>query len=443
MCQLPMRRASRFILLTLGLISSIALDVRAQQDFKIGKIEFTGLERLAADEVAVTTALKVGDRFDVAALDAAAQRLADSGLFKSVSYHTQANRDLITITFQVEERRPTNSRVVFDNFIWFSDSDLITAIQRDVPSFSGNAPDNGDIVERITKSLQRFLHENKIEATVNYMASQDAPGSTAQEHVFSVIGIPLPICTLHFPGATNLSEAVLIDRSKSLLSSDYSNKFVSLFAANTLIPNYRALGQLKATFAPPVAKPETSATCRSGVDVTLAVDEGLIYKWDKAEWAGNAAMSTAELDAILPLQSGQPADGIKLDKSIADIEKAYGRKGYLLARVQSQAALDDSNQKVVYKYAISEGLQFHMGKLSIVGLPPADARNLSEAWTMKSGDIYNQEYSVEFSRKQVNQVLRSLFVQRRTQGKPAPDIRVKTKINKDALTVDVTLELTN
>jgi outer membrane protein insertion porin family len=438
-----MRLQIRSVWLTAFLLL-LSLHIVAQQSaFKIAKIEFEGLNRLSADEMIATTQLKVGEQFDLSMLDAAAQRLVDSGYFKNVAYRTKPNRDQITITFVVEESKVATSKVIFDNFIWFSDTDLIAAVRKDVPSFSGIAPDNGDTIERITHSLQRFLHENQIDATVSYMASQDNPGSKSQEHVFSVTGIPMPICTLHFPGANNITEAKLIESSKSLIGNDYSNKFVSLFSVNTLFPLYREVGQLKAAFAPPRAKPEASATCKSGVDLTIPVDEGLVYKWDKAEWSGVTAFTAQELNGMLGMQNGQPANGNKLDKAAKEIQKAYGRKGYLMAVFGSVPNFNDTAQTVVYKMEMREGPQFRMGRFITKGFSESTDKTLHDRWNLKTGDVFDQGYSMDFSQKQINELMRTMFLERRAQGKPAPNLRWDNKLDRSANTVDVILELTN
>jgi outer membrane protein assembly factor BamA len=438
-----MRSHFKYFLLIAAAVLTLNIAALAQQNFQIAKIEFEGLNRFSVQEATATTELKVGDQFELTALDAAAQRLLDSGNFKNVAYRTRPTRDQITITFVVEEAKVTTSRVIFDNFIWFSDTELIAAVQRDVPSFTGIATDNGDMVDRITKSLQRFLHENKIEATVSYMASQDAPGSTTQEHVLSVLGIPMPICTLHFPGANNISEAKLTDSSKSLIGTDYSHKFVSLFSQNTLFPLYKELGQLRAAFSPPLAKVEESLTCKSGVDVTIPVDEGLIYKWDKAEWVGMMALTASELNDILGMTSGQPANGIKVDKASKEIQKAYGRKGYLNANLQSVPSFDDNKSIVTYRMEIREGQQFRMGQFIAKGFPEPIAKLLQERWALKPGAVFDEGYSIEFSQKQMNEIMRSLFQERRAQGRQAPNMKWNNTINRTALSVDVVLELTN
>jgi outer membrane protein assembly factor BamA len=419
------------------------LTVAAQQNFTIQKIEFEGLNRVSPEEAMTTTGLKIGERFALNALDAAAQKLMDSGQFNKVGYKTRAASQLITITFQVEEATVTSSRVVFDNFIWFEDATLIGAVKGELPSFTGTAPDNGDTAARIVKALQRFLHEQKIEATVSHMTSQDALGSSSQEHIFTVNGIPMPICSLHFPGSKNVTEARLIEGAKELRGDNYSRKFVNLFATNNLVSIYREVGQLKATFAPPLARPEATANCKSGVEVTIPVDEGAIYNWNRADWSGNSALSAPELNALLPVKAGQPVNGVKLDQAPREIAVAYGRKGYLLARVSSQAEFDDQAQNVVYKMNVVEGPQFRMGRFIPKGFSESETRELLSRWELKSGDVYDAEYRIEFGRNHIGEVLRDNLSRRQAEGKPTPELKWDSKVDWQALTVDLILQLAN
>ena len=208
--------------------------------------------------------------------------------------------------------------------------ELIGAVKRELPSFDGTAPDTGNTVDRIIKALQRFLHEQKIEATVTHMASQDDPGSPAQEHVFTVNGVPLPICTINFPGAKNITEAKLSESSKELRDSEYSRKFVSSFAQNNLIPLYREVGQLKAAFSPPLAKPEATATCKSGVELTIPVDEGLHLQVEQSRMdRKHSVNSTGTRSAYSGCSQASLQTVVKLDQAPQAIQKAYGRKGFL------------------------------------------------------------------------------------------------------------------
>src|ERR1044071_3161653 len=246
----------------------------AQAGQKIAKIETEGLQTLTAETVIATSGLKIGDTFSAEALDAAAERLVSSGLFKKVGARTRNAGANVTIIFQLEEVKGQSSPVVFDNFIWFSDEELAAAVVREVPAFNGSAPDIGNTNEAIKKALQNLLTERKLPGQVEYSLAEHA-------HLFRVEGAPMKICTLHFPGAQSVSEEKLIQATRSSMDQEYSRQSAKTFPKYGLYPIYRELGHLRASFGAPVAKPEKSGSCE-GVDLTIPVDEGAKYSWAKA-----------------------------------------------------------------------------------------------------------------------------------------------------------------
>ena len=143
------------------------------------------------------------------------------------------------------------------------------------------------------------------------------------------------------------------------------------------------------------------------------------------------------------MPSGQPANGAKLDKATKEIQKAYGRKGYLMADVTSVPSYDDAKETVSFKMNVQEGPQFRMGRFITKGFSETQDKVLHERWTLKPGDIFDQEYSMEFSQKQINELLRVMYLERRGQGKPAPNLKWDRNINRSDLTVDITLGLSN
>src|SRR6201989_3114543 len=195
------------ILLMICLSLLLTTAVFAQSGQKIAKIETEGLQALTPETVISTSGLKIGETFSVEALDAAAERLLSSGLFKKIGYRTRKGAGAVTITFQLEEAKGQLSPVVFDNFIWFSDEELAAAIKREVPAFNGYAPDIGNTNDAIKKALQNLLTERKLPGQVEY-------NPTEHEHLFRVEGVPMKICTLHFPGAQSVSEQKLIEATR-------------------------------------------------------------------------------------------------------------------------------------------------------------------------------------------------------------------------------------
>jgi outer membrane protein assembly factor BamA len=93
---------------------------------------------------------------------------------------------------------------------------------------------------------------------------------------------------------------------------------------------------------------------------------------------------------------------------------------------------------------VHEGAQFRMGRFITKGFTEAQDKVLHERWTLKPGDIFDQEYSMEFSQKQINELLRVMYLERRGQGKPGAQLEVgSVHVNRADVTVDITLELSN
>ena len=287
--------------------------------------------------------------------------------------------------------------VTFDNFIWFSDDELANTIRHDVPSFDGTAQDAGSMTDEIVRRLQLLLTGHKIEGKVEYIASADKNGNLAG-HIFFVRGIKIPVCTLHFPGAQNIAEGSLIRASKALLVESYSRQFTREFAANNLYPLYREVGRLRATFGPTTASAQSNENCKDGVELTIPVEEGLIYSWEAAEWAGNKVYSADELNTALQMKPGEVANGLRVDKGLEAVVKLYGRKGYMQVSIKPTAVYDDSASKVSFRMEVKEGPQFRMGNLIVKGLPDNQTNFLRGKWEMLKGDVYDAGYAADFLR---------------------------------------------
>lgn len=436
-----MTRLINHSLILFLVLTSTAAFAGAQDRRVIGLIEFEGLQQISRDEALATSGLKTDQPFKLEEVDAAAQRLLDSGLFNQLGYRTRTVGNKVTITFQVEEARGGDSPVIFDNFIWFTNNQLMDAVRREVPSFAGRAPNTGKMPEAITRALQQLLTAQNISGKVEYLASQDL-GGRILGHVFSVTGVKMPICKFHFPGAKNVPEAKLAQTAKEeLADADYSGEIVSGFAGMKLRAMYRELGQLRAKFGAPVGKPDPS--CKNGVDVTVPVEEGLIYSWGSIDWSGANALIADQLNGTLGIKQGEVANGLKFDQGVMAVTKAYGRQGYLTARLRPTPEFDDSAQKVTYKIEVREGPQYRMGGLLFKGLAERDAKALRDAWKLRRGEVFDQGYLGDFFKKDLGGAIQRLFEERRAVGKPPPQIGTNINPNKETLTVDVTLELTN
>lgn len=417
--------AAAFLLIVLQ-----ATPALARQDgkhvVKLERIEFKGLERVKQEDAIEKTGLSVGQSVSIDELDAVANKLLASGLFKGLDYSITGTTDKAVLTFTVSEQKWAMP-VAFDNFVWFTDEELRDAVKRKVPAFDGTAPEGGNVTEQIRQALQDLLRERKIEGTITYDFSED-PLTHKVEHLFGVKGSGLRVCKINYQGTQALSEEALIQKSGGIFDNEYSRAFIQSFVESNLAPLYGERGYLRVSFSPPKAKPaEKSDECESGLAVSMYVDEGSIYVWNGAAWEGTQALTAQELDAALGMRAREVANVVKIEKGLASVRRALGHKGYLNARVRAEREFDDTNRSVSYRFQIEEGDQYRMGDLFIEGLSESDANNVRGRWSILHGDVFDDTYPDQFLKKNMAEFQRESI----RNGRPLPPMKIEGKAVRD------------
>jgi outer membrane protein assembly factor BamA len=407
----------------------------AAQSIKLDRIEFKGLDRVKEPEALEKSGLQVGQTVNIDAVEAAADRLLESGLFVNLSYKLKGTTDKSVLTFEVVERKWTMP-VSFDNFVWFTDEELLAAVRRKLPAFDGTAPEAGGVTEQIKQALEELLRERKIEGAVEYTLSENPQGRRV-EHLFSVKGPGLRVCKLNFAGARAVPEETLVTKSGGIFDNDYSRAYVGGFVESSLLPLYHERGYLRAAFGPPKVAPEASPDCGRGVAVTIPIDEGSIYVWDKAVWDGASGFTAQELDAALGMKGREVANAVKIAKGLGQVRRAYGRRGYLGVRIKPETEFDDSARSVSYRFQVTEGAQYHMGDLTINGLDEVSANNLRGRWRLLHREVFDEGYVEEFGKKAVPEFVRDAA----RAGNPLPAFKIENTVTPDheKHTVDVTI----
>ena len=402
----------------------------------LGKIEFVGLSQRQPETLLATCGLAVGQSVTLDEIEAAAQRLTDSGWFKKLGYRLKGASEAVALTFSVEEETSANIPVVFDNFIWFADEDLAKLIRDNgVFGFDGTVPEGGKAPEVIAKILQTEIDKKRIKGKVEY-ETLVGEGGAAPRILYSVKGLRLPVCALAWPGAASVPEVLLQRAAVELLGQDYSRYAAQVVARYKLRPLFRQRGYWRAQFQPAVAQFVKDKDCPDGVRVTVAVNDGPQYVWGETIWAGNTAYQPAELDAALGLKTGALADESQLDKGLRALNQLYQRKGYLDLLVKVETLLADKEKRVVWRLTLTEGPQFKMGRLLVNGFPPAETQAIAKDFQLKTGAVFDAAYTTPFVNASVMprlQQLGSVVQGYKVVAKQSPD--------KEKMTVDVTIEL--
>jgi outer membrane protein assembly factor BamA len=353
----------------------------------VASVEVAGARRYTPPEVTKLSGLELGKSVTTADLDAAIQRMAATGLFKKLNYRYVTAAGRTTVTFDIEESDWTMP-VVFDNFVWFKDEELIAALKQTIPSFDGTAPVTEGISDLISRELQKVIAARKIGGRIDFVPQGTLKG--IESFAFRVVDPAPKLCSIGFSGASAIKEQELVSVFAAVVGADYSRSYVAGTARGTIVDLYHRRGHWRASVAPPAAT-LVSGAC-TGAAVTLAVNEGVPYTWDRAEWTGNAALSSQDLDAVLPIKSGEVANVMRIDDGVRRVHAAYGKQGYIGQRATYTPRLDETTRKAVFEIKIEEGLQFRMGTITFAGLSESDAALLGRRWQLKPGAIFDASY---------------------------------------------------
>jgi outer membrane protein assembly factor BamA len=369
----------------------------APAEFQLGLVSVAGVNRYTPAEVTRLSALKTGQAVRPSDLDNTVRQMSSTGLFASLKYRYTTSGNRLDVTFDIEEP-PWSMPVVLDNFIWLRDEELIAAIKQKVPTFDGTLPVNSEVTSYMTSVLQHLLDERQIRGKVEF-ALYNSQTTGKSQYLFSVKGTGLGVCALRVTGASVIPESQLVEAAAELTRRDYSRLYLTELANGTLRTMYQQRGYWRAEFQDPIATVGTGPDGCAGVSVTLRVDEGAPYLWDRAEWRGVSAMTTKELDAALGLKPGDVADVTKMETGLRQVRGAYRHLGYMQQRSTMTPRPDDATRRLVLDVTIEEGPQFRLGELTITGMSDQDADALRKKWTLEAGAIYDDSYIQQFRKE--------------------------------------------
>jgi outer membrane protein insertion porin family len=206
---------------------------------------------------------------------------------------------------------------------------------------------------------------------------------------------PIVVRSISFPGVVRDELPALNSAAKPLLGEDYLRTHLRAQEELNFLPVYRARGYLKAQFADPEPKVVEDGA-QTLVDVGFPVMPGQQYQFTDLEIVGNTALPAEKLRERIHLRKGEPADAVQLTSDFDEIHKLYGTKGYIFARVDPVATIDDLKATVSYLLKVTEGDLYRMGDLTMDGIPRENADRILAQWQMKKGDPFDESYCDKF-----------------------------------------------
>jgi outer membrane protein assembly factor BamA len=365
-------------------------------------IKVTGSKRFPEEAVAAATGLQMGAAVDDDEFKKAARRLGDTGVFTDVGYtysYSTAGTKLELHVTDAAKFVPAH----FEDFVWFSDAELLKRIKEHTPLFDGELPMFGRMVDEVSDVLQAMLVESSIPGHVEYrrMGKEDGPVESIN---FRVTDVLIEVRKVEFAGASEADVPALEAAAEKMGDREYSRSRLNQLVQRQLLPVYCARGFLKAQFGEPQPKVVKSPAAdnedgprnQTVVDVTFAVTPGIPYKLKSLDWSGNRELTTETLQKMVRAEVGQPANTVRIGDNLKDIQRLYGSRGYVAATIKPDTEFDDPAGTVVLHMDVKEGSVYHMGELEFRGLDNSLTAKLRAAWKIRPGEVYDATYLSEY-----------------------------------------------
>jgi outer membrane protein assembly factor BamA len=381
-----LRLAFSFLAAFLGLSLCSVLQA---QTAKLRQVHVEGLKFLSEAQVASLTGIVPGADVGRKEMQAAADLLVSTGLFAKVSYKFDTHNDELVVTFHVEE----NPRLVvsYDNFPWYSDSELDDAIRKGLPFYDGHLPEAGGVVERASELLKALVsaRDAHIEITHQVVLS---PLSDGSEQQFRIEGPAQKIASLEFDDPKLSQDVVVRTHLSEIVDHPYSRMTIDLFLAEQIRPIYQQQGLLQAKIGPSEVRLTGNPNQKlpERIPVFVPCVPGQVFKWKGVEWKGNSAISTITLSNALGVKPGEIANGQVIEAGLERVREEYGQRGFLEAKVTPVAVYDNTAHTIFYDVSILEGQPFRYGSMTISGMSLAGERLIQEAWALRPGDLFDK-----------------------------------------------------
>ncbi len=359
------------------------------QTAALQSIHSDGQSTLTEAQIVQLSGLSAGTQVTKQDLQSGADILVRSGLFQKVTYNFSTHNDALTVNFHVVEN--PRLAVSYDNFPWFSDTELTEAIRRDLPFFDGTLPEAGAVVDIAGNSLAAFLTAHGTAATIGHDVVQNplGDGSLLQFHAE---GIAPTIASIEFSDPNLTNDRAFQQHLPNILGKPYSRMAIDIFLAESIRPIYQQQGFLRATIGPPEVRLSGNPNQKlpEQIPVFVPCKPGAVYQLGDVTFSGNTKVEAAALRAAVLVKPGETANGMQVEGGWDKVRDVYGHLGYIDVKVDPVASFDDKNHKVSYQVAITEGPQYHFQAMTLTGMSLAGEKMVRDAWPIQPGQVFDK-----------------------------------------------------
>jgi outer membrane protein assembly factor BamA len=391
----PLNRAPSRALATLLLLAPLAA---LTQTYTPKTIRIDAPASVDTAEALRIAALPANAPLTKQQIEAALQRIADTGLFSDVGYTVDASALVIKLTPSASSQlQPAH----FSNFVWWQPAELESLLESSVPGYHGQLPLAGTLTDQVKARLVALLHAKGVDATVD--AHQN--GFSADSVTLSIVSPSIVIGDVQFLNAL----PALLPQLKTLQHRLHGEDFDIAETTRTVQASVNDVYQNAGYLAVDTTAPTTSAPRKDllayAVDLSATITPGEIYHVSSISIHAQPPATEADLAKAANIKPGDVASLAAQHLALSEMQQVYASHGYLGAKVLFNPHQDNQAHTVEYLYTFDPGEVYHFASIDTSALALDQQAAFARAFTVASGAIANADL-----RSAVSKALQSLHL---------------------------------
>jgi outer membrane translocation and assembly module TamA len=343
---------------------------------------------------------------------------------------TQLPAQVANISSKGADRFP----YAFNNFVWWSDTDLRTELRRRIPGLSDEIVSNSPIEEKIRMVLVQLLKQKNIQAPVQVLEpASDAlkqkrdPDAPPVAIVFTLIPPPdILIAKLVLENAPAESINLLNETANTMKEKRYTSNL--WFTKKTIRQSLEQLGYLSAAVTLTSGAPNKDGD-RYLVPLIATINSGPKYHVSSVKVEGGPLLQGRDLSSYVTLKPGDVATPNAFGRLAGMLRSVYWHAGFRDVEFHGDPKLDETRALASYQFEVTPGSLYHLRGLKVENLEAAQEEQVRNILGLKSGDVYDGLAVANLERR----------LHESTPALKAYGVSYSPHEDKDARVVDLTL----
>jgi outer membrane protein assembly factor BamA len=359
-----------------------------------------GAPALDSDDLIRTAKLTPNTPITVEEIQAAFQRLADTGLFSDIRYSVDNNALVFKLTLAASAQ---SLPARYANFLWWQPTELESLIEARVPNFHGNLPLTGNLTDQVEAALVALVHDKGIEATVTTFESSDVPHGPVTAIALQITRPEIVLGNIRLQSALPALKSQVSEITRAVTGQDFDLLTTTGAIRQSVVDTYQNAGYLDIaveipTYTVPHKDPSDLIPERLLVDASTDIKPGELYRISHIDLPTTSAIARSELSHAAAIKAGDPASVSDLRLAQAEIANLGRNRGYLDASAQATSTPDHSSHMVADAVTLDLGDLYHLGTLDTSALTPQQRAAFSRSVHPAPGVVADMDLRLSIAR---------------------------------------------